>query len=78
MGGFHVEFIFLAIIGKRFKDAGLQDLVIESEILGPSFVESAFKGKAYNYACTSLYMRQCGVTSLTNLKKNVTYAEVLS
>ena len=30
MGGFHAASIFLGVIGKRFKDAGLKDLNIES------------------------------------------------
>ena len=70
----------MAVIGKRFKDAGFKYLVIESEMLGPSSVESAFKGKAYNYAMrmhkfvyTAMWRQK-----LDELKENVTYAEVLS
>ena len=38
----------LAIIGKRFADAGLADLLIESGVLGPSTVCSVLSGKHYN------------------------------
>lgn len=34
MGDFHVACVFLAVIGKRFGDAGLRDLLIESRIIG--------------------------------------------
>ena len=34
MGGFHITCIFLGVIGKRFGDGGLRDLIIESNILG--------------------------------------------
>ena len=50
MGGFHTKCISLAVIGKRFKDAGLKDLVVESDILGKSSIDRALAGKEYNYA----------------------------
>ena len=40
--------VFLAIMGKRFADAGLADLLIESGVLGPSTVCSVLSGKHYN------------------------------
>ena len=39
MGGFHTSCIFLGVIGKRFGDAGLKDLIIESGLLGEGSVE---------------------------------------
>ena len=45
MGGFHI-----AIIGKRFAESGLSDLVVEAGILGPNAVERAMNGKHYNNA----------------------------
>ena len=48
MGGFHTSMVFLAIIGKRFADAGLQDLMVESGIVGPSSVAAVLAGKHYN------------------------------
>ena len=32
MGGFHACCSFLAVIGKRFEDAGLKDLITESDL----------------------------------------------
>ena len=40
--------IFLGVIGKRFKDAGLKDLIIESQLLGEDQVDQMLKGKEYN------------------------------
>ena len=34
MGGFHVACTFLAVIGLRFGDAGLRDLMVESSLVG--------------------------------------------
>ena len=39
---------FLAVIGKRFADAGLRDIVVESGVAGPSSVLSTMSGKHYN------------------------------
>jgi hypothetical protein len=50
LGAFHTMCIFLAVIGKRFGDAGLRDLVIESNLLGESSVEQMLRGKHYNNA----------------------------
>ena len=50
LGAFHTTCIFIAVIGKRFGDAGLRDIVIESNILGESSVEQILKGKHYNNA----------------------------
>ena len=40
--------VFLAIMGKRFADAGLADLLIESGVLGPLTVCSVLSHKHYN------------------------------
>ena len=48
MGGFHAASIFLGVIEKRFKDAGLKDLVIDSRLLGEDQVDQMLKGKQYN------------------------------
>ncbi len=34
MGAFHTTMTFLAVIGKRFGDAGLRDWIVEANILG--------------------------------------------
>ena len=34
MGGFHIALTFIAVIGKQSSDAGLKDLIIESDVFG--------------------------------------------
>ena len=53
MGGFHVACTFLAVIGLRFGDAGLRDLMVESSLVGPSAVSAVLRGKHYNRALRS-------------------------
>ena len=48
MGGFHACGIFIAVIGKRFSSAGLKDVIIETNVVGPGTIESLMKGKQYN------------------------------
>lgn len=50
MGVFHTICNFLSILGKRFVDAGLRDICIETGILGAGSVNGVFDGKAYNRA----------------------------
>ena len=50
LGAFHTMCIFIAVIGKRFGDAGLRDVIVESNVLGESSVDQMFKGKHYNNA----------------------------
>lgn len=50
MGDFHVACVFLAVIGKRFGDAGLRDLLIESRIIGSGSLNGVLEGKHYNRA----------------------------
>ena len=38
MGGFHIACTFISVIGKRFLDAGLRDLMIEADLFGKSKV----------------------------------------
>ena len=39
---------FLGIIGKRFLDAGLRDLAVESEVIAEGSVERVLNGQQYN------------------------------
>lgn len=48
MGSFHIACTFLAVLGKRFGDGGLQDLIIESRLVGSGSVNGVLKGKHYN------------------------------
>ena len=50
LGSFHVACTFLAVIGQRFKDAGLQDLMVESSVVGTSSVNEVLNGKHYSRA----------------------------
>jgi hypothetical protein len=48
MGAFHIACTFLAVIGKRFGDAGLKDVLIESGIIGSGSVSAVLEGRHYN------------------------------
>ena len=50
MGGFHAACIFLCVIGKRFADAGLKDIIVESALVGEDSAQQVLKGKHYNNA----------------------------
>lgn len=50
MGVFHTICNFISILGKRFEDAGLRDICIESGILGEGSLSGVFSGKMYNRA----------------------------
>ena len=48
MGEFHAVGVLLAVIGKRFADAGLHDLLIEAEMVAAGSVDAVLNGKHYN------------------------------
>ena len=48
LDGFHTVCIFIVVIGWRFADAGLRDIVIEANLLDESSVDQMLKGKHYN------------------------------
>ena len=48
MGAFYIACTLLAVIGKRFRDAGLEDIIIESEMIGIGSVNGALLGKHCN------------------------------
>lgn len=50
LGTFHTICNVLSIIGKRFQDAGLRDLYIESGIIAEGSITSVLDGKMYNHA----------------------------
>ena len=39
---------FLDVIGKRYEDSGLEDMLIESGLYGSDSVSHLLKGKCYN------------------------------
>eukprot|EP00117_Sycon_ciliatum_P049998 scpid66835/ scgid35355/ len=48
MGGFHITMTLLSVIGKRFMDAGLLDLLVEAQVAGSATASLALSGKQYN------------------------------
>ena len=48
MGGFHVVLNFLSLLGKKFADSGLDDLLIESGVYAAGSTSALMKGKSYN------------------------------
>lgn len=64
MGDFHVACVFLAVIGKRFGDAGIRDLLIEARIIGNGSLNGVLEGKHYN---PSLRMHKIVLEALKRL-----------
>ena len=50
VGVFHTIFTFLSVIGKRFQDAGLRDVIIESGVIAEGSVFGVQEGRTYNRA----------------------------
>ena len=50
MGAFHTICNFLATIGKRFKDAGLRDVAVESAVIAEGSIEAVLEGRQYTRA----------------------------
>lgn len=50
MGSFHIACVFLTVIGKRFGDGGLRDLLLESTLVGSGSLNGVVEGKHYNRA----------------------------
>ena len=48
MGALQMPCTLLAVIGKRFGDAGLPDILIESEVIAPRSLPGVLDGKHYN------------------------------
>lgn len=48
LGEFHTIMAFLSVIGKRFRDAGLQDIFIESGVVAQNSVNQVVTGHHYN------------------------------
>ena len=46
--GFHTAMAYLACIGKLFADAGLQDVVIESEVVAAGSIDGVISGHHYH------------------------------
>ena len=50
MGAFHIACAFLVVLGGRFADAGLRELLVETRTVGPNAMDQVLCGKQYNRA----------------------------
>ena len=50
MGSFHITCVFLSVMGKRFRDGGLRDPLLESTLVGSGSLNGVLEGKHYNRA----------------------------
>mgnify|MGYP000055450759 FL=1 len=48
MGAFHISYNYLALIGKKYRDSGIEDLLIESGVYAAGSTSSLMKGKSFN------------------------------
>ena len=48
MGGFRIALNFLSLLGKKFGDSGLDDLLIKSGVCAAGSTSALMKGKSYN------------------------------
>ena len=58
LGSFHTICALLAAIGKRFGDAGLADILVESGIVGSGSVAGVLEGRHYNRAVRTHKVRK--------------------
>ena len=50
LGAFHTVLCQLRVLGKRFADAGLRDILIESVVIAEGSAEAVLDGRHYNRA----------------------------
>ena len=55
MGVFHTICNLLSILGKRFQDAGLKDLCVQSGVIVEGSVTGVMEGRKYNRAVRLVY-----------------------
>ena len=48
LGDFHTAMAYLGTIGKRFQDSGLEDILIEADIVAPGCIKGILSGHHYN------------------------------
>ena len=53
LGPFHTCCVFMNVIGKRFQDAGLADVLVECQIVAGKSIPSVMNGHQYNRAIRS-------------------------
>ena len=50
MGAFHTIGVLLRLIGMRFADAGMKDILVESSIVSAGSIDGVINGSSYNRA----------------------------
>ncbi|XP_041466296.1 uncharacterized protein LOC121416845 [Lytechinus variegatus] len=65
LGAFHTALSMLACVGKRFGDAGLENLMIESNIVAQGSINGVLSGHHYN---RSIRAHKCIVEALERLR----------
>ena len=77
LGMFHMLMMYLGIIGKRFKDAGMRDVLIQSEVISGGSVDRALSGKMYNRAvrCNKLFYEALHRLLLQKMEESVNSIE---
>ena len=53
LGEFHVLMSFLGLLGKRFEDAGLSDILIEANVVAGESMNEVLTGNEYNRSVRS-------------------------
>ena len=73
MGGFHTLMMFLGIIGSCFKDAGVQDILIQSGVLADGSAERAMTGSMYNRSVRMCKLMYEALTRMliTEIERNI-------
>ena len=62
---FHLACSFLGIIGKRFRYEGMEDILIESDVIAAGLVNGVLEGKHYN---RGIYMHKLAMAALFHIK----------
>ena len=73
LGVFHMLMMYLGIIGKRLKDAGLRDVLIHSQIMAEGSVDKALAGKMYNRSVRSCKLVYEALSRLLIAKMETSY-----
>jgi len=61
----------MSVIGKRFGDSGLRDLLIESRIIGSGSVNGVLEGKHYNRALGTIRLVLVIISPLLSIRKTL-------
>ena len=48
LGGFHIALNYLSLLGKKYMNSGIQDMLVESGVYGEGTAEALLRGDSYN------------------------------